>query len=196
MFLFLHKNKPISVHLRLNVVKRLKSMILEFNKKRQLERIINEHQQLLFSFAFFRVGSYEIAQDIVQDVFMKFYENSHHLSAANNVKAYLLKTVSNACIDYVRKYGKIQFVAIEHLENELTDENERRCLSEFLRIDDILSNLPHEQAEILRLKFVDSLNFVEISELLDINVNTVKSRYKYAIEKLRNFDLINVYNYE
>jgi DNA-directed RNA polymerase specialized sigma24 family protein len=32
--------------------------------------------------------------------------------------------------------------------------------------------------------------------LLDINVNTVKSRYKYAIEKLRNFDLINVYNYE
>ena len=171
-------------------------MIFEFNKKRQLERIIDEHQQLLFSFAFFRVGSYEVAQDIVQDVFIKFYENSRHLSAANNVKAYLLKTVSNACIDYVRKYGKIQFVAIENLENELTDEDERHCLSEFLRIDDILSNLPFEQAEILRLKFVDSLNFVEISELLDINVNTVKSRYKYAIEKLRNFDLINVYNYE
>lgn len=196
MFLFFAKNKPISVYLRLNVVKRLKSMIFEFNKKRQLERIIDEHQQLLFSFAFFRVGSYEVAQDIVQDVFIKFYENSHRLSAANNVKAYLVKTVSNACIDYIRKYGKIQFVAIEHLENELIDENERHCLSEFLRIDDILSNLPLEQAEILRLKFVDSLNFVEISELLDINVNTVKSRYKYAIEKLRNFNLINVYNYE
>ena len=171
-------------------------MIFEFNRKQQLERIIDEHQQLLFSFAFFRVGSYEVAQDIVQDVFIKFYENSRHLSAASNVKAYLLKTVSNACIDYFRKYGKIQFVDIEYLENELTDEDEKLCLSEFFRIDDILSNLPLEQAEILRLKFVDSLNFVEISELLDINVNTVKSRYKYAIEKLQNFDLINVYNYE
>jgi len=196
MFLFFSKNKPISVHLRLNVVKRLKSMIFEFNKMRQLERIIDEHQQQLFSFAFFRVGSYEVAQDIVQDVFIKLYENIQHLSAANNVKAYLLKTISNACTDYIRKNGKIQFVDVENVANELTDEDEKRCLSEFLRIDDILNNLPAEQAEILRLKFVDSLNFVEISELLDVNVNTVKSRYKYAIEKLRNFDLINVYNYE
>jgi len=171
-------------------------MIIEFNKMRQFERIIDEHQQQLFSFAFFRVGSYEVAQDIVQEVFIKFYENSRHLSAANNVKAYLIKTVSNACTDYVRKNGKIKFVAIEHLENELTDEEEKQCYSEFLRIEDILSDLPAEQAEILRLKFVDSLNFVEIAKLLDINVNTVKSRYKYAIEKLRNFNLLNVSNYE
>ena len=171
-------------------------MIIEFNKMRQLERIIDEHQQQLFSFAFFRVGSYEVAQDIVQDVFIRFYENSRHLSAANNVKAYLLKTISNACTDYLRKNGKIQFVAIEQLENELTDEDEKHCLSEFLRIDDMLSNLPVEQAEILRFKFVDSFNFVEISELLNLNVNTVKSRYKYAIEKLRNFNLLNVSNYE
>lgn len=171
-------------------------MIIEFNKMRQLERIIDEHQQQLFSFAFFRVGSYEVAQDIVQDVFIKFYENSRRLSAANNVKSYLLKTISNACTDYLRKNGKIQFVAIEHVEKELTDENEERYISEFLRIDEILYNLPAEQAEILRLKFVDSLNFVEISELLDVNINTVKSRYKYAIEKLRNFNLLNVSNYE
>lgn len=171
-------------------------MIIEFNKMRQLERIIDEHQQQLFSFAFFRVGSYEVAQDIVQDVFIKFYENSRRLSAANNVKSYLLKTISNACTDYLRKNGKIQFVAIEHVEKELTDENEERYISEFLRIDEILDNLPAEQAEILRLKFVDSLNFVEISELLDVNINTVKSRYKYAIEKLRNFNLLNVSNYE
>lgn len=173
-----------------------KSMIIEFNKMRQLERIIDEHQQQLFSFAFFRVGSYEAAQDIVQDVFIRFYENSRRLSAANNVKAYLLKTVSNACIDYLRKTGRVQFVTIENLETELTDEEQIQCISEFMRIEDVLSQLPVEQAEILRLKFVDSLNFVEIAELLNINVNTVKSRYKYAIEKLRNLNLVNVDNYE
>ena len=194
--IFFLKNKPISVYLRLDSVKRLKSMRIEFNKMRQLERIIDEHQQQLFSFAFFRVGSYEVAQDIVQEVFIRFYENSRHLSAANNVKAYLLKTISNACTDYLRKNGKIQFVAIEKLENELIDEEVKSCLSEYLRIDDILSNLPAEQAEILQLKFVDSLNFVEISELLNVNVNTVKSRYKYAIEKLRNFNLVKVNEYE
>ena len=112
------------------------------------------------------------------------------------MKAYLLKTISNACTDYLRKNGNIQFVAIEKFENELTDEEEKSNLTEFLRIDDILSNLPVEQAEILQLKFVDSLNFVEISELLNVNVNTVKSRYKYAIEKLRNFNLLKVNQYD
>ncbi len=163
---------------------------------RQLERIIDEHQEQLFSFAFFRVGSYEVAQDIVQDVFIKFYENSRRLSAANNVKAYLYKTISNACTDYLRKKGKFQFITIDHLENELINQDEKKCLAEFLRIEDILNNLPIDQAEIVRLKFVDSLNFVEISDLIKVNVNTVKSRYKYAIDKLRNLNLLNLENYE
>jgi len=171
-------------------------MIIEFNKMRQLERIIDEHQQQLFTFAFFRVGSYEAAQDIVQDVFIRFYENSRRLSAANNVKAYLYKTISNACTDYLRKNAKIQFIAIENLVNDLVENEEKQCLSEYLRIEEILENLPIDQAEILRLKFIDSLNFVEISDILNVNINTIKSRYKYAINKLRNLNLLNLDNYE
>lgn len=171
-------------------------MIIEFNKMRQLERIIDEHQQQLFTFAFFRVGSYEAAQDIVQDVFIRFYENSRRLYAANNVKAYLYKTISNACTDYLRKNAKIQFIAIENLVNELVENEEKQCLSEYLRIEEILENLPIDQAEILRLKFIDSLNFVEISDMLNVNINTIKSRYKYAINKLRNLNLLNLDNYE
>lgn len=171
-------------------------MIIEFNKMRQLERIIDEHQQQLFTFAFFRVGSYEAAQDIVQDVFIRFYENSRRLSAANNVKAYLYKTISNACTDYLRKNAKIQFIAIENLVNELVENEEKQCLSEFLRIEEILEKLPIDQAEILRLKFIDSLNFVEISDILNVNINTIKSRYKYAINKLRNLNILNSDNYE
>ena len=163
---------------------------------RQLERIIDEHQQQLFIFAFFRVGSYEAAQDIVQDVFIRFYENSRRLSAANNVKAYLYKTISNACTDYLRKNAKIQFIPIENLVNDLVENEEKQCLSEYLRIEEILENLPIDQAEILRLKFIDSLNFVEISDILNVNINTIKSRYKYAINKLRNLNLLNLDNYE
>ena len=163
---------------------------------RQLERIIDEHQQQLFTFAFFRVGSYEAAQDIVQDVFIRFYENSRRLSAANNVKAYLYKTISNACTDYLRKNAKIQFIAIENLVNDLVENEEKQCLSEYLRIEEILENLPIDQAEIMKLKFIDSLNFVEISDILNVNINTIKSRYKYAINKLRNLNLLNLDNYE
>ena len=53
----------------------------------ELERIIEEYQDALFSFAFFRVGSFEIAQDIVQDAFLLLYQKGTSLNNVANVKS-------------------------------------------------------------------------------------------------------------
>jgi len=158
-------------------------MKIIFNKIKELEIIIEQHQNQLLSFAFYRIGLFEDAQDIVQDVFLKLYENLRFLEP-KNLKTYLLKSISNACADYHRK-NKINFEQIETLKDTILEEEKAECLAEFLRIEDLLKDLPFEQAEILKMKFIDDLNFVEISEILNINVNTVKSRYKYAINKLK-----------
>jgi RNA polymerase sigma-70 factor (ECF subfamily) len=160
-------------------------MRIIFNKTKELERIIDQHQNRLFSFAFYRTGSYEAAQDIVQNVFLKFYEDMSRIASAKNVKNYLLKTIANACTDYKRNFAKIQYVDIEYFTETLIDEKENSCLTEYVRIENLLKKLPEKQAEILRLKFVDDLNFVEISQIIGENVNTIKSRYKYAIEKVK-----------
>jgi RNA polymerase sigma-70 factor (ECF subfamily) len=165
-------------------------MKIIFDKTKELEHIIEQHQNQLFSFAFFRIGSYEAAQDIVQDVFLKFYENMKHIDVAQNVKTYLFKSISNACTDYQRKFAKMQYVDIDTLNDVLIREEQKECLAEYIRIEDLLRDLSKEQAEVLRLKFVDDLNFVEISHMLDENVNTIKSRYKYAIEKLKKSKII------
>jgi RNA polymerase sigma-70 factor (ECF subfamily) len=49
----------------------------------------------------------------------------------------------------------------------------------------MLKDIPDEQAEIVKMKFVDGFSFVETAELLNLSVNTVKSRYRYAMDKLR-----------
>ena len=163
-------------------------MKIIFNKIKELEIIIEQHQNRLLSFAFYRIGLYEEAQDIVQDVFLKLYENLRFLET-KNLKTYLLKSISNACADYHRK-NRINFEEIENLKDTVLDEEKSECVAEFLRIEDLLKDLPSEQAEILKMKFIDDLNFVEIAEILNINVNTVKSRYKYAINKLKQNKLI------
>ena len=166
------------------------------DKIKELELIIEDYQNDLFSFAFYRLASYDLAQDIVQDVFLKYFEDSKKLSEINNIKTYLFKSVSNACVDYQRKYGKIIIQNIENHVNTIKNEEEKECLHEYFRIEEILNHLPEEQAEILKLKFVDDLSFVEIADILNENVNTVKSRYKYAIEKLKKLNLININVYE
>ncbi|MDR2125320.1 MAG: RNA polymerase sigma factor [Prevotellaceae bacterium] len=170
------------------------------NKINELESIIEEYQDQLFSFAFFRVGSYDIAQDIVQDVFLKFFQNKKTLASVENVKTYLFKSISNACMDYKRKYGKIKTISIEFASNNVVDEEktaeEKMCIAEFVRIEDLMSELSAEQKEVIKLKFVDGLNFVESSKILNVSVNTVKSRYRYGMDKLKQTDKIKGKYYE
>jgi RNA polymerase sigma-70 factor (ECF subfamily) len=165
------------------------------NNLNELESIIAEHQDQLFSFAFFRVGSYHTAQDIVQDVFLKFFQKKKALASVENVKSYLLKSISNACMDYQRKYGKIKLLDVEHISQDIAGE-EKKCIAEFIRIETLLSELPAEQAEVIKLKFVDELNFVETAAILNVSVNTVKSRYRYGIEKLKQTNKIKGDYYE
>ena len=152
-------------------------------------KVITEFQDQLFRFAFFRTGSLADSQDIVQDVFVIFFKNQKLRSTVYNVKHYLFRSISNACTDYQRK-KKNHFESIEKINDsiilrEKDASHHLLMIEEFQRIEKLLHNVPDEQAEIIRLRVLDNLSFVEIAELLAQPVTTVKSRFKYGIDKLK-----------
>lgn len=152
-------------------------------------KVITEFQDQLFRFAFFRTGSLADSQDIVQDVFVIFYKNQKLRSTVYNIKHYLFRSISNACTDYQRK-KKNHFESIEKINDsiilrEKDASHHLLMIEEFQRIEKLLHNVPDEQAEIIRLRVLDNLSFVEIAELLAQPVTTVKSRFKYGIDKLK-----------
>ena len=161
------------------------------HKLEELERVITEFQDQLFRFAFFRTGCFEDSQDIVQEVFIKLYHENGNLSAVNNMKSYLYRSISNACADYRRKNSKIRF---ESIDNTVLPVNIQRNaapdhlvqMEEYNRLEKLLSELPDEQSETIRLRVFDELSFVEMATLLEIPVTTIKSRFKYGIEKLKS----------
>lgn len=160
------------------------------NRLNELEKLIVQFQDQLFRFAFFRTGSLANSQDIVQDVFVKFYKNQTTNSAIQNVKSYLFRSVSNACIDY-QKRKKINYESIDQINDSkfLQEEDASHHLlliEEYQRIEKVLQKIPEEQAETIRLRILDNLSFIEIAELINEPVTTVKSRFKYGIDKLKN----------
>ncbi|MDR1720426.1 MAG: sigma-70 family RNA polymerase sigma factor [Dysgonamonadaceae bacterium] len=160
-----------------------------FKKMREFERIIETYQNSLFSSAFFRLGSFETAQVIVQEVLLNFYETMSGVSMIDNIYVYLIKSINDSCADYKKQSLKIPIADLYDPANKLPDAEKTSCLSEYNRIEEILRSLPEVQAEVLRLKFVDNLNFDEISQVLAESLSTVKSRYRYANIKLirKNF---------
>lgn len=154
-----------------------------------LERIMEEHKEALFSFAFFRVGSFAVAQDMVQDAFVQLYDHPK-FTHVDNPKAYLMRTIANRCVDYLR--GRKEHLPLDRLV-ETAPPEERAYVEQFVQIETLLGELPPEQAQVIRLVCVDELSFVQAAELLDISVNTAKSRYRYGIAKLRQSPKITCY---
>lgn len=67
------------------------------------KNIVSQYQDRLFRFAYIRIGIREVAEDIVQDVFMRFYRAMIEGKEIKNHGSYLLRSISNSCIDWQRK---------------------------------------------------------------------------------------------
>ena len=149
----------------------------------ELEILIVKEQDMLFRFAYMRVGSRADAEDIVQDVFLKFFRSSEDLCSVRNVKHYLIRSISNACKDFHRR--KHDNLPLEKADKEIVSDDDLKMHEEYLRITELAGTLPQEQKEILYMKCIDGLKFREIADILEIPQATVKSRYRYAIQGIQ-----------
>ena len=153
------------------------------NRLDELETVIVREQDMLFRFAYMRVGNRADSEDIVQDVFLKLFRSSENLMSVRNVKHYLIRSISNACMDFHRR--RQDTLPLEKADKEVVPDEDVKMYEEYLRITALARTLPPEQREVLYMKCIDGLKFREISDILDIPEATVKSRYRYAIQAIQ-----------
>ena len=146
----------------------------------QLGEWVDEWQESLFRYAFFKVGNRADAEDIVQDAFLKAASTP---AAIKNPKAYLFRTVTNGCIDSIKRKSKL--LPIEQRMTAPSQSDEFEAQQEQQRIAQLLGRLPDKQAEVIRLHIHANLKFTEIAEVLEIPATTVKSRFTSGIERLK-----------
>lgn len=156
----------------------------------QLELLIDDLQHKLVHHAYFRLGSKADAEDVVQDAFVKIYNEMKLGKAILNPAAFLFRMVTNACIDRIRNAGRFNLVAYElvsDIENQASESRETELIrqEEFRRINALLDLIPDEQAEIVRFRFVDGLHFQQIADILNLPLTTVKSRFAYGMQKIK-----------
>lgn len=151
---------------------------------KQLESLVDNRQDWLFRFAYIRIGQREDAEDIVQEVLLAAFKKLKEGQQVEELDRYIIRSVSNACRDYLRK-NRPQIIAINEAASIPTCNGDKQIHEEFLRISKLLEDIPQEQAEIVRMKCYDNLTFREIAELEEIPEATVKSRYRYAIQHIQ-----------
>ena len=131
-----------------------------------------------------------ICEDIVQTVFLKFFQNMNIIRDKEKVKPWLFTTARNEVFTYYRRkkirvdqYGVEDVEEIQPAaEENIAEKIERGETKEILLKE--LEKFPAEQKEIFMLKEYGGLSYKEIADVLDTNIETVKSRLYKARQKL------------
>ena len=164
-----------------------------------LATLIERHQRELFSFIFYKVLDEELANDFFQDTFIKIILKLKEGKYAEKDKFILWakRIASNLIIDYFRvksKYIKVSDTSYEDEEfsifdtiKETEDNIEDRLILNQIHSDlkNIMSQLPENQQEIIKMRFYDELTFKEIAELTNTSINTTLGRMRYALMNIR-----------
>lgn len=138
----------------------------------------------------------QAAEDVVVDVFFKFWIIQGNFETSTNVKAWLYVTTRNCCLNYSKLvskvcYGEIELNSVYSDETILTSITRAEILQEIMNI---VESLPVECRRIFKLSYFDDLTNSEIAETLSLSIHTVKNQKARAIylirKRLRRFDSV------
>lgn len=133
------------------------------------------------------VKDVSVAEELVQDVFMKVWENPESLEEVRSVKSYFYRSVINASINYLNRQKNIeqhhQKIAADYSEEYLMELDEENRLVVLLRIE--IEKLPPQCKKVFKLNRFEKLKYREIADLLDISERTVENHIANALKLLR-----------
>jgi RNA polymerase sigma-70 factor (ECF subfamily) len=147
----------------------------------EIEVLYRQHGAALLLFASTMSGDRDRAQDALHQVFLKLVENGS-LNQAADKKAYLFACVRNAVLNDSNLQRR--YIAIEPDSVWFSPPDRDYAAEQNLRR--ALNALPDDQREVIVLHVWGELTFSQIGDLLNASSNTVASRYRYALGKLRD----------
>jgi RNA polymerase sigma-70 factor (ECF subfamily) len=161
---------------------------LRAGDKDALRRIYEKYIDDLLRVATSLLSDIQSAEDCLHDVFVNFAGTVDGSMIHSNLKSYLISCVANRARDQLRSKARQSNFQPEQLSSRPPSSNPTKQLidaEESARVFEALAELPYEQREVFVLHIQGQMKFREIAGLLGLSINSVQSRYRYAIDKLR-----------
>lgn len=158
--------------------------------ERQLERLMDEHADYLMRVAFVYTKNWAYAEEVVQDVFIKFFQKADQYDGRASIKTYLVKITVNQAHDYLRSWRYKKELLLEGLH--IKREDVSTVWQQFqARLDksELISKmmeLPTKSREILYLYYFEEFTAKEIAQLLMLTEGNVRTRLSRARKELKD----------
>lgn len=151
-------------------------------------QLVNLYSRRLFAYAVSLSGDHSMAKDIVQEVFLKTFENRKKLNSNYSIEGFLYRVTYNLFVNMYHR-DKLQLkIHDEYLKylNQIIESDDDHKISESLNyVKKSIRKLPKNCKEIFLLSKKQGYTNKEISEILNISIKTVESQITIAFKKIR-----------
>ncbi|MFD1770587.1 RNA polymerase sigma factor [Sphingobacterium suaedae] len=139
-----------------------------------------QHKDALYNYAQLHLRDEAVAADVVQEVFIKFWNHVEHVDPQQNVRAYLYTIARHTVFEELRKRLQFQHYAdyaLHHIAACVNNNEETVYVHDLEKLyQEAIARLPEQRQKIFRLSKLEHLSHDEIADLLQISKNTVRDQ--------------------
>ena len=151
--------------------------------EQEVARLYDAFGASLYRYALMILARREAAEDAVQQVFLAVLDRG--AGGIQDEDRYLKRAVRNACYSMLRAQEVRGAASPEAILEDIAADGPAVSAEDRLALDAAIRQLPPDQREVLHLHVFEGRAFREIAEDIEEPLNTVASRYRYAVHKLR-----------
>lgn len=159
---------------------------LQSGDAKGMEELYDRYSPALFGVISRIVGDSELAEDVLQEVFVKIWKNLPHYDASKGrLFTWMMNIARNSAIDMVRLKGYKQAQKVQSLDTAVyTDPKSEPNISE-IGVRELVEQLQPEQRKIIDLIYFKGYTQSEVSKTLSLPLGTIKSRVRIAMREMR-----------
>ncbi|MDO9615300.1 MAG: sigma-70 family RNA polymerase sigma factor [Bacteroidota bacterium] len=151
----------------------------------------------LLRFALHILQNEEEAKNVLQDVFLKLWQKRDELGKVENLEAFAIRMIRNRCLDLIRSRRTISLELVKKNKQSEEDCTDTDCFenAELAGLAKrIIAELPDLQRTIIHLRDIEQLEYEEIAEVTELNVNAIRVNLSRARKKVRD-EILKIQNY-
>lgn len=161
----------------------------EVDKETYFFSLVQQYQDKLFRYSYFRTNNREVATDIVQDIFMKVWKYMAAGKSIEHEEAFLYRIAKNSVIDFFkkRKSLSLDFLEEKGFDMAATDDTMRTAEknADLEHLTDLIDTLDEDQKQLLLLRYGEEKSLDEIAMIYQKTPNAIAVRIHRIISKLQ-----------
>lgn len=169
----------------------IKQLQNEKTQKKAFSVLVNNYSERLYWQIRKIVISHDDANDVLQNTFIKIWNNIDHFRGDSKLLTWLYKIAINESITFINKQRQQQNISMDDADTFLAAKLESDSYFDGdeaqMKLQKAILTLPDKQRIVFNLKYFEELKYEEMSSILDTSVGALKASYHHAVKKIEEY---------